>query len=187
MKKIIFILISVAIFFTGCLNIQNKTPESQPEITVPAQIDPDKEFGGVTFGMTKEEAFDAIGRQPDNEVDEVIWYYENVNFNENYGRDSKTAYRFDDNDILHQITCYYDYALDGSEQEQIEKDYAAIKKELFERYPIEICTDFHENEKDAEMTLDTKNRHILVFYSYNDIIVSIENVDNTEAPDSTES
>ena len=187
MKRIIFILISAAIFFISCLNVHHKSPESLSKTAAPAQIAADKEFGGVEFGMTKEEVIDNVGRQPDNEVDEAIWYYEDVYFHERYGSKPKTAYSFDDNDILCSITCYYNYALDGSEQEQIKADYAAIKKELFERYPIEICTDFHENEEDAKMTLDTKNRHVLVFYSDFYIIVSIDNVDNTEASDSPKS
>ena len=187
MKRIIFILISAAIFFTSCLNIHHKSPERLPETAAPAQIAPDKEFGGVEFGMTKEEVIDTAGRQPDSEVDEVIWYDEDVYFHERYGSYPETAYFFDDNDKLYKIIYYYYYAPDGSEQEQIKTDYAAIKKELFERYPIEICTDFHENEEDAKMTLDTKNRHVLVFYSYFDLIISIDNVDNAEADDTTES
>ena len=186
MRKIILILISVAIFFTDCTGIQKESPEPQPETTVPTQIAQEEDFGGVTFGMTRKEILDTIGRQPDNEVDEIIWYYEDVYFHESYGIAPKSEYHFDDNDILHQITCYYIYELDGSEQEQIETDYAAIKKELFERYPIEICTDFHENEENAEMTLDTKNRHISVFYDDFYIIVSIESkmIDHSENFDS---
>ena len=59
MKKIMLILISAVMLFTAC------------EKSLPQQIDPSEEFGGIMFGMTQEEVRNALSKEPDADYDET--------------------------------------------------------------------------------------------------------------------
>lgn len=170
MKRVIFILISAVMLLTACVHITINLPESSAETAVHTQIDPSEEFNGALFGMTMEEAIDAIGYQPNSisqDLDACAYY--DVEF---LGvKTTVVNYWFDnDGDKFGDIGIFCEY-LDESEKEQLPIDYAIIKEELLKRYPEEIRTDYYE--KDEYISFTTENRRVSLKYNEYRIFVLI--------------
>ena len=172
MKKIMLIIISVVMFFTAC---GNQTDNSIEE-SIPTQIDPAEEFGGVTFGMTKEEVIAVLGREPDyTSEDGRIYYDRQVFFN--VAIDS-IDYYFDENGNLYSIFifCFYESA-----KEQMLIDLDHIKEELsknYPEYPDKTRTYIHENNE--ELSLYTENRSISLSIYDDAFTLSIRVKDESE-------
>ena len=162
MKKFVLIIISVIMLFSACVNqtenITDTTTESCIETSAPkTQIDPAEEFGGVLFGMTKDEVIAALGREPDYTYSSgnSISYKRQVFFNVAV---DGVDYDFDENGNLDYIfiTCSY-----RSAKEQMPIDIERIKEELSKRYPEypeKTKTYIYENSED--LSLFTENRLI---------------------------
>ena len=181
MKRIMFLLISVTIFFTACSNNQNNSLESSSETTVLTQIAPEEEFDGVLFGMTMEDVISTIGREPDaNSPETGTLIYNNLvffNIKTDY-----IAYNFEDNRLT-RISAWYEYQDHGiSVIEQLWNDYTTIKEELLKRYPKDSVF-----ESADDLDIYTQDRGIWLQYFDNTICLSIWYIDNTESPDTPES
>ncbi|MCH5348400.1 MAG: hypothetical protein J1E40_03690, partial [Oscillospiraceae bacterium] len=116
---------------------------------------PAEEFGGVTFGMTKEEVISVIGREPDYTYADGngISYERQVFFN--VAVDS-IDYDFDENGNLDfmYIICSY-----KSAKEQMSIDLDRIKEELSKRYPEypeKTKTYIHENNDELSLFAESR-------------------------------
>ena len=172
MKKIMLIIISVVMLLPSCEkqleNITDTTAENYIETSAPkTQIDPAEEFGGIAFGMTKDNVLSIVGKKPDYILETYFGYWNEEHFNVN---SDSVEYRFKENNMLHNIA--YDYYYNESEQEQFLNDYNAIKEEILRRYPEEIWIDSrnYENDDHSSLTIYTENRKVFLF-AYTDILM----------------
>ena len=173
MKKITLILISVIMLFSAC----EKQTDNSAEESIQTQIDPAEEFGGVLFGMTKEEVISVIDREPDYTYADgnSIRYKRQVFFNVAIDH---IDYDFDENGNLDYI---YIMCLYKSAKEQMPIDLDRIKEELSKRYPEypeSISTYIHENNE--EQILRTPNRYISLRIYDDAFTLSITTRDESE-------
>lgn len=190
MKRIMLIIIFVAMIFSTCKNstenITDTTAESYIETSAPTQIDPTEEFGGILFGMNNYEIISILGKKPDfirKRNDEYspgyIEYWDEEHFNVG---NAKVTYCCEYDQVLHNVDYHYHY--DDSEQEQYMNDFAAIKEEILRRYPEEVRTYNYNSETDSSITyiIHTENRSIYLntFTNIFTIDVSIKEYDPTE-------
>ena len=170
MKKIMFILISVIMIFTACKN----SSDNISNIPVQTQIDPTEEFGGITFGMTKEEVIDIHGREPDETFEHGTIIYKNETFF-NIGN-AQANYAFDDNGKLYTIFISYTYYKD-SEDNSFKDDYDSIKEEFSIRYPdLKKDLTYPEepiNYEEDELWAHTDNRSVILLIYNSDIADTI--------------
>ena len=170
MKKIMLIIISVVILFSACEKQTKYVPDSAAKITVntsKTQIDPAEEFGGITFGMTKDEVISFLDKDTyyvfesnDGFFVNYIecWYEEQFNIS-----DAVVEYRYKDDGVIYCIA--YNYVYYEPEQEQFMNDYAIIMEEILRRYPEEIWISSKYNKTDDVITLEinTENRSIILY------------------------
>ena len=147
--------------YTDILWIKVIISEYEPtEDTPQTQIDPTEEFGGITFGMTKDEVITVLDRSPDQSYEFEdkdgygIWYYSQKFFDVTT---YNVAYHFDENGKLYCIWAFYTY-YDKSEKEQMSIDLDHVKEELFKYYPENTLTSI--DETDNELFLFTESRLI---------------------------
>lgn len=146
------------VFFSADRDISNigvMIEECRPEGTSQTQIDPAEEFGGITFGMNKEEIIEIHGRQPDDsgEYRDPIKYENETYFNIS---NATIFYFFDGNGKLNEIDIFYRYLKD-SEENLLQADYDSIKTELLRRYPE---PHLYLTETEDKFDFATKNRFI---------------------------
>ena len=166
MKKIMLIIISVVMLFSSCEKQTENITDTTAEISVDApktQIDPAEEFGGITFGMTKDEVVNFLGKKPDftyesNDEYTAYNYMEYWNEEQLNISNADVQYRYDKDYALHCVKFFYNY--DESAQEQFMNDYEVIKEEILKRYPEETWI-YSYNYKTV-LTIYTENRRIFL-------------------------
>lgn len=131
-------------------------------------IDHSEHFDSITFGMSKEEVIEIVGRQPDeNELLTILGglsYDDELCFNVS---NANVQYNFRD-DMLYRIQISYFYP-PGSE-EQLSIDFDTIKEELLIFYPEETRRSFLD--EGTELSFYVKNAYVtLSSETYVDIIM----------------
>ena len=143
--------------FTDILDMGVMIEEYEPiEESIQTQIDPAEEFGGITFGMTKDEIIEFYGEQPDNQDDDtnyVIKYNNETHFNIG---SADIFYFLGTNGKLNEIDILYRYLKD-SEENSLQADYNSIKEELLKRYPE---PHLYLTETEDKFDFATNNRFI---------------------------
>lgn len=167
MKKIMFIILSAVMLFTAC------------EKSSPQQIDPAEEFGGITFGMTKDEIIDFLGKEPfsisetdNNALDyNNIWYLYEEFYNVS---SSLITYYFDDYGKFYKIT------VDYFDSKQVFSDYAVIKETVLKNYPPKTYNPrIYDYGEDDVLDYNTENRSIFLRLLDGDISLYIEVTEQT--------
>ncbi|MCH5192987.1 MAG: hypothetical protein J1F11_03430 [Oscillospiraceae bacterium] len=178
MKKFMLIIISVIMLFSACNSKSVQT-----------QIDPAEEFDGITFGMTKDEIINFLGKEPDIifETDDDdrdyndIWYMHEEHFN------------ISDVDVIYSlkrdanVLCRVDYSFPNDEYtpNQFMNDYNAVKEEILRRYPGEVQIDSQYSDRTI-LNISTENRRV-VFSANDNLYMHISIEEYRPGSDSTRS